>query len=303
VTADRCATAARLRGDPLHGTAAPARRWLLVEHRGPWAVKALDSTGLSHAVATALHEAALATGGRVLLIRRPGRRPRRAVQQWAVVDHDGRQQWGHWRGPEDLLGAAEVMRAGPAPTARDRTRPPLVLVCTHGIHDTCCAVRGRPVAAALAARWPEQTWECTHVGGDRFAPNVLLLPDGACYGDLDESSAPDVVAAHLRGTVTAGYFRGVSTQPPAVQAALAATFARYRPCGLADVREATSEPVGDDTWTVTLHGRGRLPVLVQARVRRTTAPAELLTCRAQVPSSAFRFTVDALRIPSADQAP
>lgn len=302
MTADHCATEARLRADPLHGSAAPAHRWLLVEHGEPWAVRALDSTGLSPTVAGALHEAALATRGRVLLIRRPGRRPRRAVQGWAVVDHDGTQQWGSWRTGEDLLRAATAMREGPVP-ARGPAPEPLLLVCTHGLHDTCCAVRGRPVAAALAARWPGHTWECTHVGGDRFAPNVLLLPDGATYGNLDEASAVDVVAAHLRGTVTPAHFRGISTEPPVTQAALAAVFARYRPCGLGDVRSATSARVGDDTWTVTLHGRGRLPVLVQADVRRVAAPAELLTCRALEPSSAFRYVVDALRIPSAEQAP
>ena len=303
MTADHCATEARLRADPLQGSAAPAQRWLLVEHRGPWAVRALDSTGLSGGVATALHEAALATRGRVLLIRRTGRRPRRAVQQWAVVDHDGTQQWGTWRRPEDLLRAAEVMLDGPAPPAHARPPQPVVLVCTHGLHDTCCAVRGRPVAGALAARWPDHTWECTHVGGDRFAPNVLVLPDGACYGNLDEGSAQEVVAAHLRGVVTAAHFRGVSTEPPAVQAALSAAFTRYRPCGLGDVRSVTADRTGDATWTVTLHGRGRLPLLVQADVRRVVAPAELLTCRAQAPSSAFRYVVDALRIPSAEQAP
>ncbi|OLP62876.1 hypothetical protein BJM39_01275, partial [Salmonella enterica subsp. enterica serovar Javiana] len=248
-------TEARLRGDPLQGSAAPAHRWLLVEHRGPWAVKALDSTGLSGPVAAALHEAAVATRGRVLLVRRPGRQPRRAVQRWAVVDHDGTQQWGTWRRPEDLLRATAAMHSGPEAPSHARPPRPLVLVCTHGLHDTCCAVRGRPVAAALAARWPEETWECTHVGGDRFAPNVLLLPDGACYGNLDVTAAEKVVAAHLRGTVTPSHFRGVSTQPPVVQAALAAVFARYRPCGLEDVRSATSARVDDATWTVTLHGR------------------------------------------------
>ena len=64
-----------------------------------------------------------------------------------------------------------------------------MLVCTHGVHDTCCAIRGRPVAAALAAEWPGQVWECSHVGGDRFAPNVVVLPDGFYYGNLDPESA------------------------------------------------------------------------------------------------------------------
>ena len=70
---ERCATGARRRGDPLVGTAAPARRWLLVEYpvgvaaRGAWTAAAL-----ADAVGDRLHEAALEVGGRAVLIRRPG---------------------------------------------------------------------------------------------------------------------------------------------------------------------------------------------------------------------------------------
>ncbi|MGA8978634.1 MAG: sucrase ferredoxin, partial [Pedococcus sp.] len=177
MTTAHCATEARIRGDSLSGSAAPARRWLLVEHDGPWLPAALDSPGFEGGIGAALHAAAMAVHGRALLIRRPGRRPHRAVRAWAVVDHGGMQQWGSWRNPQDLLVAAEVMRSGPKPppTARAGSTPPLLLVCAHGRHDVCCAIRGRPVVEALSARWADRTWECSHIGGDRFAPNVLLL--------------------------------------------------------------------------------------------------------------------------------
>ena len=305
MTGPFCATEARVRGDSLTASAAPALRWLLVEHDGPWLPSALDSPGLAGPVGRALADAALAVQGRALLIRRPGRRPSRPVRSWAVVDHAGMQQWGTWRNPGDLLAAADVMRSGPEPpaTARPGSTPPLVLVCAHGRHDVCCAVRGRPVVAALSARWGDRTWECSHIGGDRFAPNVLLLPDGAYYGNLDARSALGVVEAHLRGVVTPGYFRGVSTRPPAVQAARGAVLAAYGPAGLGDVRDALCDSTGADSFRVTVLGTGRLPVLVQADVsRRVTAPARL-TCRAEAASRAYSWSVGALRIPGIDDAP
>ncbi|WP_218926810.1 sucrase ferredoxin, partial [Priestia megaterium] len=67
--------------------------------------------------------------------------------------------------------------------------PPVILVCAHGRHDPCCAVRGLPVGRALGERWPEQVWECSHIGGDRFAANVVVAPDGVYYGGLDAKSA------------------------------------------------------------------------------------------------------------------
>ena len=58
-------------------------------------------------------------------------------------------------------------------------RDPLVLVCTNGRHDPCCATFGRPLARVLreGAR-RDDVWECSHIGGDRFAANIVILPEG-----------------------------------------------------------------------------------------------------------------------------
>ena len=50
------------------------------------------------------------------------------------------------------------------------------LVCTNGKRDACCARDGLPVARALAALRPDEAWECSHLGGHRFAANVALAP-------------------------------------------------------------------------------------------------------------------------------
>ena len=95
----------------------------------------------------------------------------------------------------------------------------LYLVCTHGRHDTCCAIRGRPIAAALAAAHPERVWECSHVGGCRFAPAVVLLPHGFVLGGAPADAAVGVVDAYAGGRIDPRWVRGRSLDPPVVQAA------------------------------------------------------------------------------------
>jgi (2Fe-2S) ferredoxin len=297
------------------GTAAPATRWLLVEHPGGWAPAALDSEGIASSVADRLHRAALQVGGRVVLVRRPVERGagarREAIRRWGVVDLDGRQQWGTWRGSDDLLTALPVLvngpvsasgpgdqvagAADPAQGADGSGEPvltpeiPLLLVCTHGRHDVCCAVRGRPVALALAARWPDQTWECTHIGGDRFAANVLVVPDGTVYGSLDAESAVAVLERHLLGSVDTEHLRGFSAHPPAVQAALAAVLRAHGPAAVGDVRPGEVATTGDD-WRVEVLGAGVLPARSEVTVHRTRQAAARLTCRAEADATAFVWT-------------
>ena len=50
------------------------------------------------------------------------------------------------------------------------------------------------MAAVLAERWPDLVWECTHVGGDRFAANILVVPDGVLRRWV-EGRAPQDAAA------------------------------------------------------------------------------------------------------------
>ncbi|HYH35643.1 MAG TPA: sucrase ferredoxin, partial [Nocardioides sp.] len=95
----------------------------------------------------------------------------------------------------------------------------LLCVCTHGRHDACCAERGRPVASALAAAHPDQTWEISHIGGDRFAGNALFLPHGLYYGRLDAVSSIAVAGRHLGGHLDLDHLRGRSSYPMPVQVA------------------------------------------------------------------------------------
>jgi hypothetical protein len=217
-TLSRCSLRAQLRGDPMLGTAFPASRLMLVEQPGPWGRAGLRQSRMERDVADALQRRAGEAGLRVLSIRRVGRTPKRSVRRWAVVDSRPGAEWARW---DTFDRDGELLEVPLDGSAGELYSGHTYLVCTHSKHDVCCAVRGRPVAAALAAERPDQVWECSHVGGERFAANVLVLPSGLLYGRVLPFAAPEFVATTEAGEVVGALLRGRLGLPPAAQAALA----------------------------------------------------------------------------------
>jgi hypothetical protein len=213
----------------------------MIEHAGPWPAEPLEV--FAPATAAALAQAVAAVAGQVFLVRRPHRGPAAArrtttvPQRWFAVDTAGRREMvGSWTTEDDLAAAARALSDG-LDRATDPARPAL-LVCCHARRDQCCAIAGRPLAADLAASWPDDTWECTHLGGHRFAPTFLMLPTGSATGMLTEPvrrsyRAPGRTPGHrpLRGECA--YAGGQAACPPA-----------HRP------RRRDVTPAGPDAWTV-----------------------------------------------------
>ncbi|MFI7580952.1 sucrase ferredoxin [Kocuria kalidii] len=276
------------------GTAPRGFVWVLVEHRGGWPVNGFDGLELEPHTKALVFSAAQAARARILLIRRHGRRRHEGPRRWAVLRHDDsgadRQHWGTWSRDEDL---GEIATALGVPGETGRL--PVLLVCAHGQHDPCCAVRGRPVADALNERWPELVWECSHVGGDRFAANVVVAPDGVYYGGLDAESSVSTVEEHLAGRVHAEHLRGYTDLFPPQQAAVAAALGRFGPAGRHDYTVAETVRDGD-RWRIRLAGRPPRPGLVEVELQSRAAPPRQLTCRGPATSSATVYEVTALRI-------
>jgi hypothetical protein len=231
-------------------------------------------------VAGALLARARAADARVTLIRRPGRRPPGGARRWAVVDSRGgheRVGWGSWRRESDLLDVPLDAPVG-EPTG------PVYLVCAHGRHDACCAIRGRPVAEALALARPEQTWECSHVGGDRFAANLVALPHGLYYGHVTPATVTGLVDAYERGEVDPTRLRGRSAFAAPAQAAQHHARLALGETGLDALRPLGMTQLDPATWRVRLAGTGGGTVLVT--VRAGTGEPVRLTCssrRAETP--------------------
>lgn len=271
----RCAPAAAARDDQILGTAAPVTRWLLIEQPGPWGCNALTGSRLDAGVTSELSRRCAEAGIRIMVIRRPGRRLGGAAdRQWAYADsRPGREQirWGRFGTDHELLDVALDGSAG------QPSDDPTYLVCTHARHDTCCAIRGRPVAAAVAAIRPAAGWECSHTGGDRFAANVVILPHGLYYGQVSRSRVPGLVLAHEAGQLTLDALRGRSCFPAVVQAAQQFARVALRETGIDSLAPMSSRTIDPVTTAVSLAHRGSA-VVVTLRVGLSAAAQR--TCAA-----------------------
>lgn len=203
---------------------------MLLEVPGRWGRDIFDGEALGEDLSRRLKDHVEACGSRMLFIRRPGREGQRLDRHrfYLCDTRPGRQsiRTGRVDGPGELLGL-DLSPDGHVAGTRE-VAAPVPLVCTHAKRDQCCAVRGRPVAAALealvggrlSALDPDAAvWECSHTGGHRFAPVLLLPGTGYTYGPAEVAHAAGIVEAVLDGRVVTENLRGRSTWPPAGQVA------------------------------------------------------------------------------------
>ncbi|WP_171114508.1 MULTISPECIES: sucrase ferredoxin [Streptomyces] len=308
----RCATVSRDLDEPVSGTAANARTWLLVEQPGPWGAKALTSSHLDPALGRALEAAAKGTGVRVALIRRPGRHAdcgRPAVRQVYAAHTMPGNAWLHAATTDDpsqlldldftALGMGDHHTFDATLQGRPHTGAPLALVCTNGKRDRCCALLGRPLATELAASGPGGIWEVTHLGGHRFSPTVLVLPYGYAYGRAEAHTIKDVLHGVREGRIVLEGCRGRSAwERPGQAAELAVRTAvgEYAADALSVVR--TEDAVRTDgaapRWEVIVaHADGRHWRVIVAQ--GASLPPRAESCGTSILGAPARMDVVAVR--------
>ncbi|WP_394216192.1 sucrase ferredoxin [Brachybacterium vulturis] len=291
-----CSDRSRERGDDLGATGGLGMRWLLVEVDGAWGPHAfLDSPVLERTLGRAIAVRAERAGLRPVAVRRFGlradQRRARTTMRWAIADSRPGHEKLRWGTIEDHAELLDLPLDG---TAGEPTDRPAFLICTHGRHDRCCAVRGRPVAAALAEAYPDETWECSHLGGDRFAATMILLPHGLYYGRVPAPAAVHLAAQYERGMIVPEHFRGRSARTPAVQAA--EDHARHQ---LGEKRLEALAPLaeelgsGDEPTTVRLL---RDDDEIVVTLRETWTEPLLSTCGARQPFPVRRFEAVSMQV-------
>lgn len=213
-----CSDQSLTRNDPLYGTASAGHAWALLELSGGWGQSAfLESPGIiDRELGRQICRRIEAAGMRVTAIRRPGRRPAAPRWRWFVARCDEGSE-ALYRG--EVNDARDYLDIALDGSDGELTAGPLVAVCAHGKHDQCCAVRGRGAAAAIASQYPEFVWECSHLGGDRFAATMLVLPEGLCYGRVDSTDSAGLVRLYLDRRLDNRFLRGRTSLPHVVQAA------------------------------------------------------------------------------------
>lgn len=325
--AGSCSVAFDEAGVSAYGTAALARFFVAVEQPGPWGRDAATQSHLPAELGRALGQACGERGGRLTLLRRPGRHAddHAAHTHGASAADAGRiTAYAAWAGatpwllearlddPAVLLdldydalaeGDQDAVTAslrGASPAA------PVLLVCTNGRRDVCCAVRGRPVALEASAQAPGRVWEASHTGGHRFAPTGVLLPFGATLARLDPTLCLDVLSRADTGELPERalgplHDRGRSSLEPGAQVAeshlrhvlseTSLTALSTRPLAASDqLGLDASATTGTHTYLVT-HRDGRSWQVQCTSVAQDPLPE---SCgKAPVPVKAWSVTVAA----------
>jgi hypothetical protein len=216
-----CARESWALDEPLLATASQVVRWVVVEQPGTWGADALRESELPREAGEELIRRCRRWGARPLLIRRAGGRDDGRRQVFVASSAPS----ATWARRLEVDDAAEVLDldldplADGEPVDGEPVDDPLLLTCTNGRHDACCAEYGRGVAAALDDVFPGHAWECSHIGGDRFAANVLCLPEGIYYGRVTPAAAVGIANLHAAGSISLPHYRGRSVWPFDVQAA------------------------------------------------------------------------------------
>jgi hypothetical protein len=286
----RCSDASLDRDEPIFGTASFVRRWILLEQPGSWGSDALTQSRLNPELGRELRARTHKLGIRLILIRRGARltHPKHRQCYFVRTDEDKLYQ-SHieLESPRDLLDidlrplliGSEIADAKPH-------EDPVFLVCTHGRHDQCCSIKGNAVSRIACATPGFDAWECSHIGGDRFAANLVCFPHGVYYGRVEPAEVVRLMEDYSKGVLSLEHFRGRSSYLFPVQAAAYFVRKEFNLLALDDVTFAGTEPTERGLAAAFVLNDGRV---IEAEVAVTRSETELLTCSAAKPHPIPRY--------------
>ncbi|MCE8015642.1 sucrase ferredoxin [Halomonas sp. MCCC 1A17488] len=237
-----CARESLAMGDPLAGSAAHAERNVLLSWpRSKWRRSLRRASDMPDDVAAQL-EAIAEAGRRVNLIHRrdqPGEHHR-----LYLMPENRRYEMPR----AELPAVLDALQRG-EPLTRWEMGPPqgsLLLCCTHGKKDKCCAKFGyaayKALEAAVAERaLPFEVWESTHLGGCRLAASAVAFPALRKYGRIATEDVLPLLEAEMADRPYLPCYRGDSRLSPVQQCAQVAALEWLASCGIhADVTVAPS---------------------------------------------------------------
>ncbi len=285
-----CSDDARARRDDNTATATRIDVWILVEYPHTWGRRPLTDAGLPAPVQETLTRAlAEIPRTRVVFIRR------RFEERIGCRVYIARSAPESWTISIDLRSIDDVaalpfraLAHGRSPRDGEPASLPLVLVCTHGQRDSCCGRRGFPLYDALRNQPSLDVWQCSHIGGDRFAANAVVLPWGLYYGPVEPRDAGVLAQSVLRDEILLASFRGRSSLPRWAQAA--ETFVRRTTGMIArDALQVTSRealPGGRTRVHLRDQHETKHEVTLEPYVATESA---MLTCTSDAPCPVMQF--------------
>jgi hypothetical protein len=271
-----CAQESFALGDPLAGSAAHAERNLLLSwSRAKWQRSLRRARDMPDEV-TAQLEAIAEAGRRVNLIHRRDQPSERHCLY--LMPENRRYELER----EELPAFLDALRQN-EPLTRWEVAPPaspLLLCCTHGKKDKCCAKFGfvayKALDAAVTSRkLPFEVWESTHLGGCRLAASAVVFPALRKYGRIAPPDVLPLLESEMAGRPYLPCYRGDSRLGPVQQCAQVAALEWLAARGIQAVvsMSQTSEAATSRPWRLRVDWRGesasgRLEVTCETKMLR-----------------------------------
>ena len=300
-----CSDLSRRFAEKTYGTASVGDIWLLIEYPFAWGPQALKDSDLSQAVKAYLMKAVKTIPrSRLLFIKRERRKPKAELAVFVVRCREHAPSIARLKINDyeqlldiDLKGMAAASVPLTAETC-DSSDSPLYLVCTHGKRDKCCAKFGYPLYKSLSSN-STSVWQCSHVGGDRFAANLVCFPHGLFYAHVTEASGRLCIEEYEAGRLVLDKYRGRACyhQYP-VQAAEYFIRTEGRIMGLEELRHLGYERMAEGQWSVRFAAKGGEKIY-EARVRSVRSDFQINnTCHSIEEKSVIQYLLDDYQVTS-----
>lgn len=218
-----CSQRSREVGEQLFGTVKKTTLWLLLEYPYLWGRKAFEESDLPAQLKSHLSSLLdCAPYSKLLLIKSQGAMFEDKINFFVVISSENqpRTYRFHFDSYPDLLDLEITgLLSEKSISYSYLYSEPIFLVCTNGKRDPCCAKYGLSVYDQMSMINGDKVWQTTHLGGHRFAANVLCFPHGILYGRVDVDSASQLIDAYAKGNILLDKYRGRACFDPQVQAA------------------------------------------------------------------------------------
>jgi hypothetical protein len=301
-----CSALSSAAGEDLWATATQTTVFFLLEYRQAWGKKAVPESDLPSAVKTFLDDLAKSLpAAKFLLIKGPP--PAAGLRFFVAVSDQAAPVVYEFTLPnyEAVLDLDfQALLSGASHYHGNRRQAPLYLVCTNGRRDACCARLGAPVYQALQAALGDQAvplaWQVTHIGGHRFAANVLVLPEGLLYGRMTLQDVPALIHAHAQGHVLLEKLRGRSACSLTAQAAEHFLRCQTGQLDAAAWRLLEQQPAGAQQWAVRFAHleTGQEHIVMLAQNTQDQSVYESCSLDKQTPVKHFRLISIATQSPN-----
>jgi hypothetical protein len=294
-----CSALSREASEQPFGTASTADAWLLLEYSSAWGARAFQESLLTRAVKAHLKKALLSVPRSRLLFIKQERASGNHLSLFTVrsTETDASIARVKLTDYEQLLSVNLAgMLAGELAAGAEPWERPLFLVCTHGRRDKCCAKFGYALYKSLRADAGDDVWQSSHVGGDRFAANLICFPHGLFYAHVSADAGREIISQYNQQTVSLNNYRGRCCYPSPIQAAEFFLRSESGLGGINDVLFLNYVPITGNHWLVRFisrQGGQTHEVYLKSQLSEFQKP---MTCQAREEKQVVQYSLSDYRL-------